>query len=176
MPRRFWPFSRPRGATYAERDDCHHGTCVPPPSIRVFLTALFASWFVRMSGPLSVPLAVAAMFVPSEAAKVILGITAFACVWAASYAIWSRERIERNKSESEARDSENRLRELISAPEVTLAADKAPLIFEREAVPEAAGRPHGILIAFRDLKIINRSSQNLSIGFNLRIWLRPGFY
>jgi hypothetical protein len=49
-------------AFYTERAWCHDGTLLAPPSIREFFIALSSSWFVRMSGPLSVPLALAAFF------------------------------------------------------------------------------------------------------------------
>jgi hypothetical protein len=70
-----------------------------PPSIRNFVDLLLPSWSAAMSGPLSVPLAVLAFFVSNETAKVLLGLSSFACVWAASYVLWSRERTERNKSD-----------------------------------------------------------------------------
>jgi hypothetical protein len=79
---------------------------VSPPSFREFLATLTSTWFTRMSGPLSVPLTIAAIYVESAAAKTLLGITAFVCFWAASYAIWSRERAERNKSQRRAQEAE----------------------------------------------------------------------
>jgi hypothetical protein len=52
-----------------------------------------------MSGPLSVPLAIAAYFVPNEGAKIILGITAFACAVFAAFRLWQRERSARVTAE-----------------------------------------------------------------------------
>jgi hypothetical protein len=53
-----------------------------------------------MSGPLSVPLAIAAIFVSGDALKIGLGITSFVCVCVAAYALWSRERLARNAAEN----------------------------------------------------------------------------
>jgi len=39
-----------------------------------------------------VPLAIAAFWVSNDLAKVILGITAFLCVWFAAYEAWKTER------------------------------------------------------------------------------------
>jgi hypothetical protein len=83
---------------------------VSPPSLREFLGTLTATWFTGMSGSLSVPLAVAAIYVESATAKTLLGITAFVCFWAASYTIWSRERTERNKSERKAQEAEAKIK------------------------------------------------------------------
>jgi len=53
-----------------------------------------------MSGPLSVPLTIAAMFVSSDKAKVLLGVTAIVCFWGAAYGVWARERTARNAAEA----------------------------------------------------------------------------
>ena len=45
-----------------------------------------------MSGPLSVPFAIAAIFVESQTAKILLGLTALACFWASAYYVWKPER------------------------------------------------------------------------------------
>jgi hypothetical protein len=61
-------------------------------SIRAFVSAMAAHWFTAMSGPLSVPAAALALWLDNQAAKALLGLTAFACIWAAAYAIWRHER------------------------------------------------------------------------------------
>jgi hypothetical protein len=71
-----------------------------PTTMRAFVRAIVSSWFTGMSGPISVPLATAAVFVPSNVAKVGLGITALACFWGAAYGVWARERRVRNGLES----------------------------------------------------------------------------
>src|SRR5437016_1008565 len=70
-----------------------------PTNFRAFLRAMASSWFTGMSGPLTVPLTIAAVFVPSNIAKAILGVTAVFCFWAAAYGIWYRERMARNTAE-----------------------------------------------------------------------------
>jgi hypothetical protein len=73
-----------------------------PTSIRAFLRALMSSWFTGMSGPLSVPLAIAAVFVSGDVAKALLGLTAFACFWGASYGVWAREHTARVAAEKKS--------------------------------------------------------------------------
>jgi hypothetical protein len=46
-----------------------------------------------MSGPLSVPAAIAALWVENQTAKILLGVTAFVCIWAAAYAAWQKEHL-----------------------------------------------------------------------------------
>ncbi|SFI32521.1 hypothetical protein [Bradyrhizobium sp. Gha] len=57
-----------------------------------FFRAIWSEWFSRMSGPLSVPAAIAALWIENTTGKVLLAITAFVCIWAASYSVWRRER------------------------------------------------------------------------------------
>jgi hypothetical protein len=60
-----------------------------------FLRAFGARWFMTMSGPLSVPLAVAAYFVPNEFARIGLFVTAALCAFFSCYWAWRIERQER---------------------------------------------------------------------------------
>jgi hypothetical protein len=57
-----------------------------------FFRAIWGEWFTAMSGPLSVPAAIAALWIENPTAKLALGLTAFICVLAASYAVWKKER------------------------------------------------------------------------------------
>jgi hypothetical protein len=57
-----------------------------------FCRAIWSEWFTAMSGPLSVPAAIAALWIENTTAKILLGLTAFACIWAAAYSVWRRER------------------------------------------------------------------------------------
>ncbi|MBW7974365.1 hypothetical protein [Bradyrhizobium sp. BR 10289] len=61
-------------------------------SLLEFFRAIWSEWFSRMSGPLSVPAAIAALWIENTMGKVLLAITAFVCIWAASYSVWRRER------------------------------------------------------------------------------------
>ncbi|SRR6266851_7484135 len=70
-------------------------------TLRDFFRAILSSWLLGMSGSLSVPLTVAAVFVPNELAKVLLGVTAFICFWGAAYTVWRREREARNESNNQ---------------------------------------------------------------------------
>ena len=85
-----------------------------PTTLRAFFRAILSSWFLGMSGSLSVPLTVAAVFVPNEIAKVLLGITAFACFWGAAFAVWRREREARKSSDAERASLAERLSSKIS--------------------------------------------------------------
>lgn len=64
-----------------------------------YLRAFTVRWFVFMSGPLSVPLAIIAYFVQNDAAKVGLFATALVCAVFASYWIWKIEREARIECE-----------------------------------------------------------------------------
>ena len=55
-----------------------------------FIRALWSEWFTAMSGPLTVPATIAALWIENRTAKIVLGLTAFSCIWAASYAVWKR--------------------------------------------------------------------------------------
>jgi hypothetical protein len=57
-----------------------------------FARAMFTGWFSRMSGPLSVPAAALALWVDNESAKILLGVTAFVCLWATAFLVWRKER------------------------------------------------------------------------------------
>jgi hypothetical protein len=57
-----------------------------------YLRSFGVRWFTAMSGPLSVPLAVAAILVTNGTAKSVLGITAMGCIVFASYWTWRVER------------------------------------------------------------------------------------
>jgi hypothetical protein len=71
------------------------------PNFSNFVRAFGSRWFTAMSGPLSVPLAVAAVFVPNDIAKLLLALTAIACAIFASYWVWRRERQQAIVSEQQ---------------------------------------------------------------------------
>jgi hypothetical protein len=100
-------------------------------TLRAFGSAMWSHWFTAMSGPLSVPVAAAALWVANDTAKVLLGLTAFSCIWAAAYAVWKAEREKvvdlENKSgplrerEIEAQEAHTEaLRQQTAAPEAQL--------------------------------------------------------
>ena len=59
--------------------------------IKDFTRALFSNWLSGMSGPLSVPAAAAALWVTNDTAKILLGVTAFACLWVTGFRVWKTE-------------------------------------------------------------------------------------
>lgn len=62
------------------------------PGLVDFIRAFGSRWFVLMSGPASVPLAIAAYFVPNGVARSLLALTASACVFFSCYWVWRVER------------------------------------------------------------------------------------
>jgi hypothetical protein len=85
--------------------------------LRDFALAYLQKWATAMSGPLSVPLAIAALWVENATVKIIFGVTAFVCVWSSAYFVWKRERdslIEANKKVTTLSDEINRLNPRLS--------------------------------------------------------------
>ncbi len=60
--------------------------------LKDFTRAMFGDWLARMSGPLSVPAAVLALWVTGDVAKIIFVLSAFVCVWVTAYRVWKPER------------------------------------------------------------------------------------
>jgi hypothetical protein len=61
--------------------------------LRRFFAAFGATWFTMMSGPLTVPFTVAAIFFDQIWLKLLLGVLALVCAFAASFSVWRRERL-----------------------------------------------------------------------------------
>lgn len=59
---------------------------------REFLKAFTVSWFTLMCGPLTVPFAIAAVFVPQVWGRILWGTLAMTCIASASYCVWRKER------------------------------------------------------------------------------------
>jgi hypothetical protein len=70
------------------------------PTFFEFLKAFGGRWFILMSGPASVPAAVAAAVVSNSVWRVLLACTAIACFLFTAYWIWRIERERRNEAES----------------------------------------------------------------------------
>jgi hypothetical protein len=60
--------------------------------VKEFLQAFVPQWATAMSGALSVPLAIVALFVPNDFARIGFGFTAIVCFIASSYLVWRKER------------------------------------------------------------------------------------
>jgi hypothetical protein len=69
-------------------------------SFRNYLTAFTSRWFIAMSGPISVPAAIAALYVENPTAKILLGLTACTAFVLCSFWIWKIEREKRNDAEA----------------------------------------------------------------------------
>jgi hypothetical protein len=63
-----------------------------PPSFQEYLKSIGARWFTVMSGPLSVPLAIAGFYVESPVAKILFFSAAIVGVVFSSFWVWKTER------------------------------------------------------------------------------------
>lgn len=66
----------------------------PQAGFRDFIRAFGDHWFNYMSGSLSVPAAMLALYVESPVAKLALWLTAAACIVLAAYLVWRTERLK----------------------------------------------------------------------------------
>lgn len=73
-----------------------------------YIRAFGVRWFVAMSGPLSVPLAVITYFVQNDTAKIILFTTTLLCAIFATYWVWKSELEARIKVEAALDNRETR--------------------------------------------------------------------
>lgn len=62
------------------------------PTIKGFFKAFGADWLTKMSGPLTVPFTIGALFAPGKWLKAIFAAMAILCGGAASYGVWAAER------------------------------------------------------------------------------------
>jgi|GEM_PF-4686793 len=86
-----------------------------------YLKAFTNRWFVTMSGPASVPLAIAGYFVENNAARIVLSLTAIECFVFAAYWVWRGERKVRIEVEGKANDLERKANNLAYSLHVELA-------------------------------------------------------
>jgi hypothetical protein len=66
---------------------------------RDFIRTFVARWFIAMTGPLSVPLAIGGSFATQDVLRIGLFLTSISCVIFSSYWAWREERIARRKAE-----------------------------------------------------------------------------
>jgi hypothetical protein len=59
-----------------------------------FFKAFSEDWLAKMSGPPTVPLTIAAFFVPNRLLKILLGTLAVLCAVVASYRVWAKEHMK----------------------------------------------------------------------------------
>jgi hypothetical protein len=77
-------------------------------SFKNFLKSFGSNWLTGMSGSLSVPITISALFVAPALYKWILAASGVFCLWFSSYRIWANER-EKAIRESEKLDKERTL-------------------------------------------------------------------
>ncbi len=101
-----------------------------------FTRALWGDWLTRMSGPLSVPAAVAVFFVPNDVGKILLGLTAFICIWVTAYRLWKREHdkvVKRDQIKRQLLNDIAELRETIVRYRIDMEADYHAKRFDQAA-------------------------------------------
>jgi hypothetical protein len=64
----------------------------PEPTTKNFVKAFGGWWLIAMSGPLSVPFALAGAFFPNGYVRYLSITLAFICAWAAAFGLWRIER------------------------------------------------------------------------------------
>jgi len=69
----------------------------PDTSFMAFLKAFGSDWLTRMSGPVTVPFAIAALFAPGWY-KILFGILAIICGVFAAFRVWRTARLRRGKN------------------------------------------------------------------------------
>lgn len=68
------------------------------PTIKAFLLSFGGQWLTKMSGPFTVPFAIAALFVPQTWQKALFACLAILCAAVSSYGIWAQERRRVNEA------------------------------------------------------------------------------
>jgi hypothetical protein len=112
----------------------------PMPStkgdIKDFVLAVCSEWLTLLSGPLSVPVAVAAFFVPNDIAKILFGLIAFIGVWVTAYRLWKREHdkvVEHDREKRELLDDIAALREKVGDYRIDMEFDHSAGRFNQNA-------------------------------------------
>jgi hypothetical protein len=78
------------------------------PSVKGFLRAFGDRWATKMSGPLTVPFALLALFVSGTWPKLLFAILAIVCGLVSSYGVWATERnhvVTKNQQLEEVRQA-----------------------------------------------------------------------
>ena len=82
----------------------------PATTVWAYLFALTPRVFVSMSGPLTVPFAVLALYVDNAWLKALFGGLAIICVLFAGYLVWRHERMRANRADDRVEALEVKLR------------------------------------------------------------------
>src|SRR5260221_11592803 len=87
-----------------------------PTDVRAFIRAFGERWFLLMCGPLSVGLAIIALFVESKYYKTLFWVLAVASFILSSYLLWRSARIKPVKTKRRLGDQKLALRHKIPTP------------------------------------------------------------
>jgi hypothetical protein len=104
--------------------------------IKNFGRAMLGDWLARMSGPLSVPAAIASLWVTNDTAKILLGLTAIAAFCLTAYRLWKSEHdkvIERDQTKRQLLDEIAGLRETMVRYRIEMEADYHARRFDEKA-------------------------------------------
>jgi hypothetical protein len=94
--------------------------------VKDFALAIWSDWLTLLSGPWSVPAAVAAYWVSNETGKIVLGLTAFCCLVFSAYRLWKREHdkvVERDQRKRQLLDDIAALREKVGNYRIEMETD-----------------------------------------------------
>jgi hypothetical protein len=118
--------------------------------IKDFTRAMLGDTLARMSGPLSVPAAIAALWVSSATAKILLGVLAFVSLLVTAYRLWKSEHdkvVERDQTKRQLVDEIAELRETAVRYRIEMVADDAAQRFDRAAWQAKFGALSGEIAA-----------------------------
>jgi hypothetical protein len=107
----------------------------PDIRFRTYLKAFSTDMLTRMSGPLSVPFAVAALLVSSRTQKILYSCLAVVCAMFASYRVWRKERLNSSSQVAEKDSLLSALRDQMAL--ITAKQQKARL----KMTVSAEGKP-----------------------------------
>jgi hypothetical protein len=97
-----------------------------------FARAMLSDWLARMSGPLSVPAAIASLWVPNDTAKILLGLTAIAAFCLTAYRLWKSEH-DNDQRRQQLLDDISALREKLTGYRIQMEADHHANHFDQNA-------------------------------------------
>jgi hypothetical protein len=121
-----------------------------PSNFPEFIRVISGDWLARMSGPASVPLTIAALYIEGPWAKAGLIVLAFICAWYAAYRVWAaernklvteRERAEKLQERLDAINSDNERRRQTQSFPPRVRARSFQVINEDSPGTEPAGIP-----------------------------------
>jgi hypothetical protein len=124
-------------------------TYVTRPTSQDFIYALVKKWTSGVSGGLSVPFTIVAIYAPNPNTKLIFALLAVAGMVFASYSVWSGERDERIKTQEALDDQTAKL----GRPEITLGLKS-----------DEKGRLWVCLMNYSDRAAVNVKIDDISCG------------